>query len=207
MKEKDGKAHEFIEAIAKKIRDEFTGYERYHPAILGVESGKKLYDLIRMKRPNIVIETGVCNGFSSSLILRALEENENGKLYSVDLPVKIDEIEGEGKRGAVIPPEKSSGWAVPEDLKDRWSLRIGNTYYELPKIFEEISHDVDIFIHDSGHSYETMMFEFSSAWAHLKEDGLILADNIDMSKAFSHFVDAKSVTPYRLGDMGLFQKK
>lgn len=195
---------EYIDTITQKVEDEFSEHPDYHPATLGRESGRKLYFLLLKKKPDIVVETGVCNGFSSAVILKALDENQNGRLFSVDLPVSIDEVE-EGM-GAVIPPGKDSGWVIPDELRDRWTLREGDTYYQLPKVFEDLSGGVDIFLHDSGHSYETMMFEFAIAWRHLKEKGLLLADNIDHSRGFSDFVEAKEVVPYRLGNLGLMKK-
>ncbi|MEF8833062.1 MAG: class I SAM-dependent methyltransferase [Candidatus Thermoplasmatota archaeon] len=197
----------YIDDIVEKICVEFEEYEDYHPAILGEESGQKLYDLIRKLEPEIMVETGVCNGFSSSVILKAMEENGKGHLYSVDLPANIDELNEKERTGAVLPPGKESGWAVPDNLRDRWTLKIGNTYHELPKIFEEISRDIDIFLHDSDHSYETMMFEFSLAWRNLKEDHFLLADNIDFSKAFFHFTEAKGLKRYRVADMGMMINK
>ncbi len=197
----------FVEDVAKRIEDEFTRYEEYHPAILGRNSGEKLYRLLVKEKPDIVVETGVCNGFSTSVILKALNDNQRGKLFSVDLPANIDELEDKERSGAVIPPGKRPGWAVPEELRDRWTLKEGNSYYELPKIFENLSHNIDLFLHDSGHSYETMMFEFSIAWYHLMKEGFLLSDNIDFSDAFSDFVEAKKVIPYKIGSLGLIQKK
>jgi len=199
--------HDYIDHIVEKICIEFEEYQDYHPAILGEESGQKLYDLIRRVEPEVMVETGVCNGFSSSVILKAMEENGSGHLYSVDLPVNIDEVNSEVRTGAVLPPGKDSGWAVPDDLRKRWTLRVGNTYHELPKIFEEISGKIDIFLHDSDHSYETMMFEFALAWRNLKEGRFLLADNIDFSEAFFHFTEAKGLKRYRVADMGMMIKK
>ncbi len=198
---------DFIVEIAGKIDDEFSAYEDYHPAMLGEENGQKLYDLIKKVEPETMVETGVCNGFSSSIILKAMEDNGKGKLFSVDLPQQIDEVkDGEGK-GAVIPPGKDSGWAVPAELRKRWTLKIGDTYRVLPKIFENLSDRIDMFLHDSGHSYETMMFEFALAWRNLKDDHYLLADNIDFSDAFLDFTEAKELKRYRLGNMGLMEKR
>ncbi|MEF8873777.1 MAG: class I SAM-dependent methyltransferase [Candidatus Thermoplasmatota archaeon] len=174
---------------------------------MGRESGRELYELICEEKPDVIVETGVCNGFSTSVILKALDRNQKGLLYSIDLPVTIDQIEDEERTGAVIPSGKGSGWAVPENLEERWTLMEGDTYYELPKLFESLSTEIDIFIHDSGHSYETMMFEFAIGWRHLKENGFLLADNIDLSHAFPDFVEAKGVNAYKLGHMGLIQKR
>ncbi|MBS3781630.1 MAG: class I SAM-dependent methyltransferase [Candidatus Thermoplasmatota archaeon] len=198
---------DFIDRISDNIYEEFAEYEDYHPAILGEESGQKLYDLIRHVEPELMVETGVCNGFSSSIILKAMEDADRGHLYSIDLPVNIDEIRDEEKTGAVLPPGKESGWAVPSPLRERWTLKVGNTYNELPRLFETLSENIGIFLHDSGHAYETMMFEFALAWRNLKEDHFLLADNIDFNKAFFHFTEAKKLKRYRLADMGLMIKE
>lgn len=41
--------------------------------------------LVRILRPTVVIETGVANGISSAFILKALDKNNEGMLYSIDL--------------------------------------------------------------------------------------------------------------------------
>ena len=45
-----------------------------------------LYALCRKLKPDVVVETGVASGVSSSYILCALHENEHGQLYSIDVP-------------------------------------------------------------------------------------------------------------------------
>lgn len=45
-----------------------------------------LYTIIRIRKPDIVVETGVAQGVSSTFILQALEDNGRGQLYSIDLP-------------------------------------------------------------------------------------------------------------------------
>jgi hypothetical protein len=45
-----------------------------------------LYAIVRAYKPDIVVETGVARGASSSFILCAMHENGKGHLYSIDLP-------------------------------------------------------------------------------------------------------------------------
>ena len=52
----------------------------------GGASDKLLYFLVRLKKPNTIIETGVAAGFSSLSILKAIDFNKKGKLYSSDFP-------------------------------------------------------------------------------------------------------------------------
>ncbi len=128
---------DYIQGLAREIDEAFGDMEdKYHPAHLGVDNGLKLYALLREKKPSVVVETGVCNGMSSAVILKALEDNDHGRLYSVDLPVTAGSKEG--RTGAVLPPGRSSGWVIPDELRGRWELFTGNTYYELPGVFQKV---------------------------------------------------------------------
>ena len=203
----------FIEKLIERIDEKFEqlngGNHRdgsYSPSYLGRTNSIKLYDFLRETQPELVIETGVCNGLSTATILKAMDDNGSGKLYSVDLP---QTTEGQSS-SAVIPAGESPGWAVPDSLKGRWEFREGNTIYRTPEILEELeeqNRQIDLFIHDSEHSFEAMMIEFSLAWKHLKPGGFILADNVDFSSAFDHFAEAKGLQKYSLGKMGLLKKE
>ncbi len=86
------------------------------------------YATIRAFAPDIILETGVANGVSSSYLLLALEKNRRGKLYSVEV--------GDSR---YLPPGKPIGWIVPDRLKSRWNLRIGDSRELLPKLLAELS--------------------------------------------------------------------
>ncbi len=202
--EEDEEIDDYITDILDELDKGFEDLDdKYHPANIGSPSAKKIYSLVRENKPEIMVETGVCNGVSSSVILKAMEENDKGKLYSIDLPVAAGTVDG--RTGPVIPPERSAGWLVPDNLTERWELRLGNTYYELPKVLQKTK-TIDMFMHDSGHAYETMMFEFCIAWYHLGEGGLILADNIDWNNAFKDFADAKGSKLYNVHKLGMLKK-
>gem|GEM_PF-4501569 len=44
-----------------------------------------IYSVVRATKPEIVVETGVNNGISTYFILSALERNDSGLLYSIDI--------------------------------------------------------------------------------------------------------------------------
>ncbi len=124
-----------------------------------------LYFLIRETKPEIVIETGVFHGLTSAWILQALKDNNRGKLYSIDLPRRDwSKFMGSRAFGPGAEHEESElgeedpGWIVPNHLKDRWELILGPSETELEKICNKLD-NVDLFIHDSDHSYKTMKFE------------------------------------------------
>lgn len=133
----------------------------------------ELYVICRLLKPKIVIETGVENGISSTFILWALQQNGKGTLYSIEILERL--LNG-----------KQPGWLIPTNLRKRWRLFIGNSLEVIPKITKEIS-SVDIFIHDSEHSYKVMMKEYSLIWPYIKSGGLLLSDDTGRNEAFIHF--------------------
>jgi len=130
----------------------------------------ELYVICRLLRPRVVVETGVEHGISTCFILRSLDDNQFGRLYSIDLP----------------PPNIESGWLVPKSLRHRWELHIGKSADLLPSLLKEIGF-VDLFLHDSEHTYTNMMFEFTTVWPYIVHRGLIIADDASWNNAFSDF--------------------
>jgi len=165
------------------------------------------FHLLRSTRPQVVVETGVCNGVSTALILQALEINNAGVLYSIDYPEYIegqrDEYIWSGKGGAAIPQGKAPGSFIPEPLKKRWHLILGKTTDELRPLLESLK-PIDLFIHDSEHSYECMMFEYVIAWRHLSKKGVLASNDISWNHAFFHFALLNRRLPFFLGDNDAF---
>lgn len=211
--EVDGTELDNYEQFQRDIHEEFEGMNgetresTFSQGTLSEESARALKGFVKDQRPNIVVETGVCNGMSSLAILEAI--NDTGStLYSVDLP-EFPESDAEkfwsGKGGSVVPPGKRPGWAIPDNLRDNWELRLGNSLYRLPDLMEELD-KVDIFVHDSEHSYEMMMFEFCLAWKQLKHGGYLICDDHSWNNAFHDFAREKNLTKHRIGSLGLIQK-
>lgn len=148
------------------------------------------YALVRLTHPDLIVETGVCDGFSSRFLLLALEKNNRGMLHSIDLPNQDVELERVGERQRdVLPDEKQPGWLVPASLRKRWQLHLGDARELLPKVLSEIG-SPDLFIHDSLHTYDHMMFEFQTAWPFLKTGGILLSDDSDWNSAFPEFAQS-----------------
>jgi len=176
---------------------------RYNTGRLGYEEGVRLYALVRKLRPRVAVETGVCNGFSTAFLLLGLERNGEGELHSIDLPevVGADYELGtfwEGKQGAAIPPGKDPGWMIPERLRDRWHLTVGRSQEELPPLLARLG-ELDLFVHDSEHSYECMDFEFRAVWPVLRAGGALVADDWNWNEAFEELARDAERTPVTLG--------
>ncbi|MBA2558096.1 MAG: class I SAM-dependent methyltransferase [Chloroflexi bacterium] len=128
---------------------------------------RTLYAFVRLGAPRTAIETGVHDGLSSALILRAMERNGKGALVSIDLP------------SPDLPPGTDGpGWLVAEELRRRWTLVIGDSRVELGRIARERA-PVDLFLHDSDHSRRHREFEFRTVREYLAPNGVLLSDDDD----------------------------
>ncbi|MFN8160108.1 MAG: class I SAM-dependent methyltransferase [Solirubrobacterales bacterium] len=108
--------------------------------------GRRLgwYAIVRLVRPRRIIETGTHDGLGSLTVIAALERNArehgtDGHLVSLDL-------------------DPHAGWMVGAD--PRFSLIVGPITDTLGPALAE---PVDLFLHDSDHSYEHEYFELSLA--------------------------------------------
>lgn len=187
INEIEKKKTEFEKTISgKTCRGNPYGFGGMRP-----EVSLRLYGLVREFKPTILVETGVCNGVSTAVILAALERNHTGSLYSIDLPEYTDTYyeEGafwEGKKGAVVPKGNLPGWLIPDQYRPRWHLILGPTREKLPILLDRLG-QIDFFLHDSEHSYECMTFEYQMAWSYLKPGGLLVSDDISWNASFDDF--------------------
>ena len=154
----------------------FPSKEKPYPLVyqLDNESGLFLYILCKILKPEIIVETGVAYGMSSAYILQALKENNKGTLYSIDSIFRPWES------------EEMIGSAIPSELKNKWNFINGVATEKLYPLIKSLK-QIDIFIHDSLHTYTNMMSEFNTAWPFVREDGFLISDDIGTNNAFYDF--------------------
>ncbi len=143
-----------------------------------------LYVATRARRPAVVVETGVLNGFGSAFILLAMADNGAGKLVSIDRPPTEERVLAQGTTR--LPATKAPGWAIPDALRERHLLRLGDARDLLPGVLRELG-SIDAFVHDSDHAYDHVLFELGIAHRHLRPGGLLIVDNVEQSSAFADF--------------------
>ncbi|MBA2458908.1 MAG: class I SAM-dependent methyltransferase [Gemmatimonadales bacterium] len=122
-----------------------------------------LYLLVRAARPRSVVDTGVLYGASSAHILAALVRNGGGELHSIEV----------GRD----PREPPHDHFVPAELKSHWNLIIGDSRRELPSLLRRCA-SIDMFHHDSLHTFEHMTWEFETAFPYLKPGGVLSSDDV-----------------------------
>ena len=111
------------------------------------------YCLIRIERPATVVETGTEKGLGSLIIQKALDMNNHGKLYTLDL-------------------DKYAGSLLDLIDKEKISLIIGDSIHSISSIKE-----IDLFIHDSDHSAEHERKELEAIETKLSSNAFVLSDN------------------------------
>jgi predicted O-methyltransferase YrrM len=133
-----------------------------------------LYGLARWLRPTVIVESGGYIGMSSAFILKAVADEKitTAKLLSIELDPECDQ-------GALIPDQlrASSDAFVPMRGKVEDFLKRD----ELPQV-------IDMFLHDSSHSYRHMLWEFRQFWPRLRDGGLLVSHDVQMNAAFPDFV-------------------
>jgi len=169
-----GEAEEINERIKRTLGSSFS---------YALSESKRfiLYAVVKHYDPEIVVETGVGPGASTTVILSALGK---GVLYSIDVR-------------KVLENGKPVGFLVPEGLRNKWKLYIGKSSDVLPRLLNQLG-VIDIFLHDSEHTFDNVMFELNIAWDHLKNGGLLFIDNLDFTEAPYYFSREKGVKLYKL---------
>jgi hypothetical protein len=172
--------------LEERIRQEHLFAGRPHYAQF--RAPFELYALVRLLAPDHVIETGVSSGVSSAHFLLGLRRNGHGTLHSIDLPLLQRGARFSSRESPVaIPPGRSSGWAMPPELRDGWDLRIGRSEAILPGLVEELP-SVGIFLHDSLHTPTHLAFELATVRPKLSRGAVALADNtVWTGQAFPRF--------------------
>ncbi len=149
------------------------------------QSGLFLYILCRIIKPEKVVETGVAYGLSSMYILQAMFENKKGTLYSID---------------SVFTPWQSKeliGSAIPSHLRQNWKLVFGPSSEKLNGTLSSLG-SLDIFFHDSLHTYKNMLSEFETAWPFVTKGGFMISDDISSNNAFHDFYSNVHEKPFVL---------
>ena len=129
------------------------------------------YLVARSLCPSTVVETGVCYGVTSAFLLQALKVNGSGHLHSVDLPPLRKDA------------ELYVGRFVPAELRGLWTLHRGSSRRILPPLLSKLG-PIDIFVHDSLHTYRNMQNEFALAWASLRPGAILISDDVAGNAAF-----------------------
>jgi predicted O-methyltransferase YrrM len=123
------------------------------------------YAIVRAAQPDHVVETGTHLGLGSSVIAAALLRNGHGRLTTID-----------------IDPE--AGYLIGEPWASAIDRRVGSSIDILKALGS-----VDIFLHDSLHTYDYETKELTAVEPSLRANAIILSDNAHESSALSDWAE------------------
>jgi predicted O-methyltransferase YrrM len=178
---------DLIKSLKNPIRNPLLENGEFFP--LYYNSGPKTLKfidlLIEEFKPKVVVETGFGNGMSSRQILASFKKLglSDSKLYSID-----------------IDPIVSSTELIGDP---QFKLILINSSRDFTKKMNSIG-KIDLFYHDSDHSYKNQMFEYEIAWEMLNDGGILATDDVNLSEAFLHFCKKVKKTPLVLCDHGKY---
>ena len=189
---------EEFRALEERIRREHLAAGR--PYYAQFRAPLELYAFVRLTGAEHIVETGVSSGVSSAHFLLGVRRNHRGTVHSIDLPHPQ-----RGKRFSrrdspvALPPGRTSGWAIPPELRENWDLCIGPSERLLPPLVDELP-SVELFLHDSEHTPRHLAFELATIRPKLRSGAVVLADNTVWTGAsFSRFAEAVGARVVRRG--------
>jgi hypothetical protein len=152
-------------------RGAYAGWGDGEPGLV-----RAVWCLVRHARAERVVETGVARGITTRFVVEALEQNDRGHLWSVDLPpLREPELHAQ------------TATAVPERLRRRWTYVRGSSRTQLPSLLARTG-PIDLFIHDSAHTARNVLFELEHAWRSLAPEGVAVVDDVDLNCGFHAFM-------------------
>lgn len=192
-----------IREYQKEIENNSAFYNQYDKKIRNLKDenlfkgttstldAQTMYVVCRLIEPDVVIETGVRYGSFDAHITAALNKNDNGVMYGIDLPNSIEKFD--------------YGYLIPDDCRSRWNLRLGDSNDILPELLEDEG-PVDMFLHDSLHTREHMNWEYETAYPRISDGGILASHDVLKSNVFGQFADNRSMNWTRVYGSGVAQK-
>lgn len=172
-----------------------------------------LYALARTIKPSVIVETGVFHGSYTASFLKGISENykdgsADGRLISIDLPAyeTIPDATHTIPVLTHLPAGHEPGWIIPDHLKDRWQLHLGDSMDILPSIVKK-EKNISLFFHDSLHTYAHMEFEFETVYPVLKAGDYMMTHDVHWNRSFPNFVKKHGQKEFVFHGFGIFRKQ
>ena len=123
------------------------------------------YALVRLLRPEHVVETGTDKGLGSCVLAAAVLRNGQGRVTTLDI-------------------NPAAGAMIAGKYADVVDLRIGDSLDALAQLDA-----VDLFLHDSDHSAGHEARELAAITPRLTETALVLSDNAHVTWELPHWAE------------------
>lgn len=138
-------AREFIAAACQnpEMRRQFDDLE-----------AEALYLLVRETKPERLVEISPCDGWSTTWILKAMHDNQQGTLDSFDI-------------------HDSATQFIPSSIRDQWNLHTGDVRKD-----NDLPEEIDFLLLDSKHTYGFARWYFRTVIPRVKSGSPIVIHDI-----------------------------
>jgi predicted O-methyltransferase YrrM len=144
------------------------------------EFGIILRDLVMFRRPNTVVEIGTGQGYSTTWILRGLNENKNGEV------ITFDEVNRS--------PYAWDAEGIPTDRVRTFE----GTFSDMEKLLPA---HIEMVFHDAGHWFEHVEKDLGLVIPRMHKGGLVLVHDViysfDMGERLKKWFESKEDWTYR----------
>lgn len=150
---------------------------------LGIDIGGEgnyilAYFLARSLRPDVVVETGVAAGWTTTALLRAIDKNGSGELFSSDFPYF-----------RMKDPHSFVGVLAENESQSSWHLDLRGDSVALPDFVVHLEQNKIGLIHyDSDKSYRGRKAAIGTLLPHVSGDCVLIMDDIQDNLFFHDFV-------------------
>jgi predicted O-methyltransferase YrrM len=147
--------------VLKQLKDSYTKVSEMIP-----EERAFLNALVIRKQPKKLLEVGVAAGGSSIVILNAIKDIADAKLYSIDLNEKL-----------YTNPNFKTGCFVDnyQSLKLKWELFTGDLAH---KFMDKVGADIDFCLIDTAHVNPGEMFDFLMVLPFLDDNAIVVFHDV-----------------------------
>ncbi|MEI0612794.1 class I SAM-dependent methyltransferase [Brachyspira pilosicoli] len=157
--------NEILDKIDGILQSKYN--EQYNISEMSRSDRCFLNGIIRQVRPKKILEVGIAAGASSSVILNAINDIDDSKLYSIDYNEKY-----------YRDNTKISGFLVEEkfpNLIQKWKVYRGGV---AAKFLDEIGGEIDMCLLDTVHSNPGELLDFLMVLPYLKKNAVLLIHDI-----------------------------
>lgn len=149
---------DYDEKILLPIQEKLKGFIE-----ITKDEQRFLNGLIRKIKPKKIVEIGVAFGGTSTIILNAIKDMKNSKLFSFDINKRCYKMKS-----------KETGFIVKErfpELADKWELNTGAPTCEF---IEKIGNEIDVVYIDTVHFTPGEMINWLEILPFLKEEAIVI---------------------------------